>query len=58
METSGISGSAKEGTLLAAVQVNVLKKSQDMKAQEVGEMLKSIQSVSPTHLGANLDVTR
>ena len=56
MDTSAIDGYARGEGLQGAVQVSLLKKSQDMEAQQMQQMLQSIKSSSPGHLGANVDV--
>ena len=57
MDTSAISGSAKGDGVQGAVQMNLLRKSQDLKAQEMQQTLQTIQAVSPTHLGMKMDKT-
>ncbi len=54
MDTSAITGSANGDTLQAAVQMSLLKKTQDMQAQEVSTLLQSATSVSPNK-GRNFD---
>lgn len=55
MDTSAIEGSARGEGLQGAVQISILKKSQDMAAMQAQQMIATINAVSPTHLGKNID---
>ncbi|GEM_PF-3067154 len=57
MDLSAITGGAPGDTLQAAVQMSLLQTAQDMQAQQMNMVIQTIQSVSPPHLGANLDTT-
>ncbi|MEN9307236.1 MAG: putative motility protein [Fibrobacterota bacterium] len=55
MDTSAIEGSARGEGLQGAVQISILKKSQDLAAMQMQQMISTINAVSPTHLGKNID---
>ena len=55
MDTSAIEGSARGEGLQGAVQISILKKSQDMAAMQAQQMIATINAVSPTNLGKNID---
>lgn len=56
MDTSAIEGSARGEGLRGAVQVSLLKKSQDMAAMQMNQLMASIKAVSPSHLGRKTDL--
>jgi hypothetical protein len=56
METTAISGSSTGADLPGQIQVSLLKKAQDLQANQLDKLLQSVQ-VNPVNLGNKIDLT-